>query len=59
MPSLTYQVPNSVWARYEKKAQRDGVSVRVWILWKLKALAAEDDDDTPNDELEPASNQAA
>ena len=45
MPSLTYQVPNSVWARYEEKARRDGVSVRVWVLWKLKALAADEDDD--------------
>lgn len=41
MPSLTYQVPNSVWTKFEEQARRDGVSVKVWVLWKLKALAAE------------------
>jgi hypothetical protein len=43
VPTLTYQVPQPEWAKLEEKARRDGVSVRVWVLWRLKAAIDQDD----------------
>jgi hypothetical protein len=37
MPTLTFQVPRSDWPRLEAAAHAEGVSVRTWVQWRLKA----------------------
>ena len=36
MPTLTYEIPRYAWARLEKIAHDEGVSVRALVLWQLK-----------------------
>jgi len=36
MPTLSFQVPRSDWARLEENARREGVSVRSLVLWQIK-----------------------
>jgi len=37
MPTLTFQIPHSDWPRLEAAARREGVSVRTWAQWCLRA----------------------
>jgi len=37
MPTLTFQIPHSDWPRLEAAAKQEGVSVRTWVQWRLRA----------------------
>jgi hypothetical protein len=39
MPRLTFEVPDSEYARLEDRARDEGVSVRMWVVWLIKAHA--------------------
>ena len=40
MPTLSYQIPNSDWAVLKEEADREGVSVRELVKWRIRQVFA-------------------
>ena len=39
MPWLRFEVPDSEYVKLEDRAREEGVSVRMWVVWLIKAAA--------------------
>lgn len=49
MPQLTLPIPQSAWAKLEKVAKREGVTVRTFVIFAIRdAIADETLDPTPD-----------
>ncbi len=57
MPTLTFRVPNTEWAKLAEIAQREGCDVRTLVLWKIRG--AFDLPVRPQATPEPEPEQAA